>query len=91
MDTKSYCAKCKQEVPNDIKEHACGCRVFLFGNLKLRNDGNLGCACGNDKMKFCSHVDFTDKATWTYQCTQCGAVIGKEYFRDAEDIAYWGE
>lgn len=92
MDKKSYCAKCKQEVSNDIKEHDCGCRIFLYGSIKPDEEKGFVCSeCGNAMMKFASHLDCTDKAVTTYTCTKCGAAIGKEYFRDAEDMAYWGE
>ena len=90
MDEKRYCVQCKKEVPNNAKQCECGCRTFAFGSVKVIN-GKLTCICGNESFRQSCHMDFKDKATTTYQCTECGAPIGKEYHRDAEGMMYWGD
>lgn len=87
---KSYCVNCKKEVPNDAKNCECGGHSFLYGNVKIE-DGKVTCKCGNDTMQFTSHMDFKDKAVTVYNCTQCGAVIGNEHYRDAEEMLLWGD
>ena len=87
---KSYCVQCKKEVSNDTKECKCGCRTFAFGNVKVEGK-KLTCICGNDTMRFAAHMDAKDKATTSYQCAKCGAGIGTDYYRDAEDMMYWGD
>jgi len=88
---KSFCAQCKKEVSSDTKQCECGCRTFIFGCVKITEEGDITCTCGNESMKWAGHIDFKDKATTSYQCTTCGAGIGKEYYRDAEDMMYWGD
>lgn len=86
---KSFCVQCKKEVSNDTKKCECGCRTFIFGNVRVNEKGNLSCICGNESMKWAGHVDLTDKATTGYQCTVCGAGIGEEHYRDAREKRYW--
>lgn len=89
--TKIYCLECKQEVPEDHQgPHSCGGRSFLLGSIKPDGEGNFVCSeCEGQKMRMQAHMDFTDRATWSFVCTNCGAAIGKEYYRDPEDMAYW--
>ena len=91
MDKKSYCVQCKKEVLSDTKQCECGCRTFAFGSVKVNEDGKLTCVCGNESLRQSCHMDFKNKATTTYQCTVCGATIGKEYYRDAKGMMYWGD
>ena len=89
MDEKRYCVQCKKEVPNDTKQCECGCRTFAFGSIKINEEGKLTCICGNESLRSTCHMDYKDKAVNSYQCTSCGAGIGTEYYRDAEDMMYW--
>ena len=84
----SFCAKCKKEVDNEIEQCVCGCRTFAFGYLKVEN-GKILCRCGNAKFKPVSHIDYSDKATTTLVCNECGKKSGKEYYRDKDDLMYW--
>ncbi len=88
---KSYCVQCKKEVSEDTKQCECGCRTFAFGSIKVSEEGKLTCVCGNEMFQHTCHMDYADKATSSYQCTACGAGIGTEYYRDAEDMMYWGD
>jgi len=85
---KSYCTKCLKEVSSEIEKCECGGNNFAFGDLQIK-DGRILCKCGNDKFNRGMHMDFTNKATTTMVCTECGNVCGTEYYRDEEDMMYW--
>ena len=87
---KSYCTQCKKEVSNDTKQCECGGRTFVFGNVKVEGE-KITCVCGNDTMQSTVHMDSKDKATTSYQCSKCGAGIGVDYYRNTEDMMYWGD
>lgn len=92
MSDKSFCVQCKKGVSNDTKQCECGCRTFVFGNIKVNEEGKLTCACGsNEGLRHTCHTDYTDKAVDSYQCASCGAGIGIEYHRNAKDMMYWGD
>lgn len=87
---KSFCTNCKKEVSNETKLCECGGHNFAFGDLKIQ-DNKIVCKCGNDSFRTGVHIDCTDKATTTMTCVRCGNVCGLEYYRDEEDLMYWGE
>jgi len=87
---KSFCTKCLKEVSNDTEKCECGGHNFAFGDLKVE-DNKILCKCGNDQFRRGMHMDCTNKATTTLICTECGNVCGTEYYRDKEDMMYWGE
>jgi hypothetical protein len=91
MDEKRYCVQCKKETAKDTQQCECGCRTFAFGSVKVNEEGKWACVCGNEALRCSCHMDFTDKAVNTFQCTACGAAIGTEYYRDAEEMMYWGD
>lgn len=36
------------------------------------------------------HIDYRDKAVNVYTCEKCGEVVNSTYYRDDDDLMYWG-
>ena len=86
---KSYCAKCKAEVDENIKECTCGCKMFIYGENIEFKDGILTCKCGSDSFVFNAHIDYKEKSDNKYSCKKCGETFGIETYRREEDMWMW--
>jgi len=84
----SFCVRCKKQVDNEVEQCECSCRTFAFGDLKVEDEKIL-CRCGSASFNRVSHIDYSDKATTTLTCRECGKICGTEYYRDKDDLMYW--
>lgn len=37
------------------------------------------------------HINFADKAVDTFHCVNCNEAVTRTYYRDDEDMMYWGD
>ena len=84
------CMLCDKEVDENIKQCDCGCKSFVYGNVKKIENKNYCSVCGENSFTRYMHIDYSDKALNFYECEKCGNRIETIYYRSEKELLLWG-
>lgn len=96
MSQKCCCMRCKREL-GELKvnedgtcpHEGCEGRTFVYSDNDFSFDNKKGavvCRCGATEFEGFMHMDMRTKSVNNHKCTDCGNIIGVEYYREAGDL-----